>query len=416
MILKTIQKFLFVTLCSSMLFSCYVDELDDDTNDNEEKKELFSIATADDLYRFASRVNDGENELNAELTADIDISGNEWIPIGYKGSNRYLGVFQGNGHIITGLTITEKNKIYEYGNFYSAGLFGRIGSGGKVMNVKLKDVSILLPNYYSIGGIAGNSEGEITNCTVSGSIGALGDVGGIAGLTSKPISNCINNADVKSYSVESGGVGGIVGLTSSHVISCKNYGKIEGHIYVGGIIGTSGKNSILFNLENYGDVSSEETNRETLVGGIVGRAACKIYNCVNYGKISGYWNIGGIVGGVTEGTYIFLEFKDDEIVDAYIENCVNLGIVEGTKEAHAIIGHIYTTDLRDRIKLTASIENCFYDANINHDVIDENASAIDENTLSTLNRWVSQKTPVDKNEGFKIWRVDENGKLVITKN
>ena len=416
MTLKTIQNFLFVTLCSSVLFSCYVDELDDDTNGKEEKKELFSIATAADLYHFASRVNDGENELNAELTADIDISDNEWIPIGYKGSNRYLGVFQGNGHIITGLTITEQNKIYEYGNPYSAGLFSRIGSDGKVMNVELRNVTIQLPTYYEVGGIVGKSEGEITNCTVSGSIEALGDVGGIAGINMKPISNCINNADVKSYSANSGGTGGIVGMTSSHVISCKNYGKIEGRIYVGGIIGTSGKNSILFNLENYGDVSSEETDRDIFVGGIVARAACKIYNCVNYGKISGYWDIGGIVGGVTEGNYVFLEFEEDEIVDAYIENCVNLGIVEGTKEAHAIIGHIYTTDWRDRIKLTASIENCFYDANINHDVIDENASTIDENPLSTLNQWVSQKTPVDKNEGFKIWRVDEKGKFVITKN
>ena len=62
-----------------------------------------------------------------------------------------------------------------------AGLFGRIGSGGTVKNVVLKDVQIESDNQYDyVGGVAGYSRGNIENCSVSGSVSGS-DVGGVVG-------------------------------------------------------------------------------------------------------------------------------------------------------------------------------------------------------------------------------------------
>lgn len=73
---------------------------------------VVEIGTAAELVAFAARVNAGETTLDAKLTADIDMTGVSWTPIG-SDSTQYEGVFVGNGHTISCLSA---NSVFIYGN------------------------------------------------------------------------------------------------------------------------------------------------------------------------------------------------------------------------------------------------------------------------------------------------------------
>ena len=109
----------------------------------------YTVTSAEGLKNIAKLVNEQWNlGINITLTADIDLSVIDWTPIGIDYNHLYTGTFNGGGHTITGLTVTGSNEY--------TGLFGRIGSGGKVMNVKLEGVQIESDNETSVvGGVAG---------------------------------------------------------------------------------------------------------------------------------------------------------------------------------------------------------------------------------------------------------------------
>ena len=176
----------------------------DDGNGN------YTVTSAEGLKNIAKLVNEeGKTDINITLTDNIDLTGIDWTPIGIDYNHQYTGTFDGGGHTITGLTVTGSNEY--------TGLFGRIGFGGKVMNVKLEGVQIESDNETSaVGGVAGWSYGNIENCSVSGSVSgsgmngvAGGVVGGVVGYqTGGSITGCSSSATVNA-----GGVaGGVVGL------------------------------------------------------------------------------------------------------------------------------------------------------------------------------------------------------------
>ena len=73
-----------------------------------------------------------------KLTADIDMSGSDWEPmgghIGNKGTcnpeeaNVFSGTFDGQGHVISGLTINLSDSINQENKYGQVGLFSVIGS------------------------------------------------------------------------------------------------------------------------------------------------------------------------------------------------------------------------------------------------------------------------------------------------
>jgi len=121
----------------------------------------YTVTTAEGLKNIAELVNEEwKLDINITLTDDIDLKGIDWTPIGIDYNHQYTGTFDGGGKTITGLTVTGSDQY--------AGLFGYIGTGGKVMNVKLEGVQIESDNEMSnVGGVAGCSRGNIENCSVS---------------------------------------------------------------------------------------------------------------------------------------------------------------------------------------------------------------------------------------------------------
>lgn len=70
----------------------------------------YCIGNGDQLIEFAGIVNGGEPSANAILTADIDLNGKTYVPIGVDGDNRYRGTFNGQGYRIKNMSIVGSKK------------------------------------------------------------------------------------------------------------------------------------------------------------------------------------------------------------------------------------------------------------------------------------------------------------------
>lgn len=153
----------------------------------------YTVYTANGLKEWAEAVQT-DPTINCALTADIDLTGKEWTPVGNSGQT-YNGTFDGQGHTITGLNISSPSE--------EVALFHNIGGGGKVMNLQLKDVAY--NGSTAMGGIAHGNNGTITACSVTGTLTNNGAVGGIAAINYGTITACWFNGTITGGS----NVGGI---------------------------------------------------------------------------------------------------------------------------------------------------------------------------------------------------------------
>ncbi|WP_307757765.1 fimbrillin family protein [uncultured Mediterranea sp.] len=232
-----------------------------------EDGKTYNVTSAEGLKNIAELVNEEwKLGINITLTADIDLKGIDWTPIGKDNNKAYTGTFDGGGKTITGLTVTGSNKY--------AGLFGRIGSGGTVKNVVLEGVQITSDNSSGYaGGVAGNSfGGTIENCSVSGSVSGSFSVGGVVGYQfGGSITGCSSSASVKGTQR----AGGVAGTTNSGatLTACYATGDVTvendgtSYAWAGGIVGTNGGNSILA-CYAAGNVSGKGSGT-IYVGGVV---------------------------------------------------------------------------------------------------------------------------------------------------
>ena len=214
----------------------------------------YTVYNADGLLNVAELVNGGKTDINITLTADIDLTGKDWTPIGTDYDHSYTGTFDGGGHTITGLTFTRNDKY--------AGLFGWLNKAGTVKNVVMEGVQITSNQIYggSIGGVAGYSWGTIENCSVSGSVSGTVYVGGVVGAQiDGSITGCSSSATVKGM-VD---VGGVAGQTNSNatLTACYATGNViieidpVKNISGGGLVGMNGGNG-LFACYATGNVTS----------------------------------------------------------------------------------------------------------------------------------------------------------------
>lgn len=277
--------------------------LDKDKGYTDDGQGNYTVTSAEGLKNIAELVNNGDIDINITLDNDIDLSDINWTPIGDY-YNRYTGTFDGGNYTITGLTVTGSNEY--------AGLFGRIGSGGTVKNVVLKDVQIESDNQYGcVGGVAGNSDGNIENCSVSGSVSSRHTAGGVVGQQfGGSITLCGSSATVKG----TGEVGGVAGKTdnSATLTACYATGNVTFerastiNTFAGGVVGFNGTGSILTACYATGNVTGTGTGTGSCyVGGVTGdNASGTLTACYHAtGTVSGP---DGATGGVTGRNYTSL--------------------------------------------------------------------------------------------------------------
>ena len=199
----------------------------------------YTVTSAEGLKNIAKLVNEEwKLGINITLTADIDLKGIDWTPIGKDDNKAYTGTFDGNGKTITGLTVTGSDQY--------AGLFGYIGSGGTVKNVVLEGVQIESDNSSGYaGGVAGDSWGTIENCSVSGSVSGTTFAGGVVGSQrGGSITGCNSSATVKGV-IFAGGIAGetnsgasLTGCYATRDVTVENDGTNNSH--AGGVVGYNG--------------------------------------------------------------------------------------------------------------------------------------------------------------------------------
>ena len=223
------------------------------TQPSQDENGYYLIESAEHLKWFRDQVNASEHEqvdtngdgqinmdddtvvrLNAKLTADIDLGGESWTPIGEYNNGeepdevRFGGYFDGQGHVIKGLNVQPIDGRQSYGLFgYVAwGVVKNLGIVGGTVTSKADD------GQEYTGAISGMlSYGRIENCfstaTVSGT--AEGSIGGLTGGMRKisSVSNSYNAGTVINPAGMAGGITGYIGSDAS-VYNCYNMGKVTG--------------------------------------------------------------------------------------------------------------------------------------------------------------------------------------------
>lgn len=262
------------------------------------KEDPWRIENAEQLAYLAQQVNNGTDYKwnHFLLFSDLDLNGNEWMPIGTDG-NPFWGGFDGGGHTITGMTITGKEASY-------VGLFGECrnftAASSYIKSVTVKGANISGKSF--VGAIAGGGA-NISDCySIENTICAIRQVGGVCGSLTGNIFGCYNSSSVSGISI----AGGIMGTAS-----------YEGNV----------GNGVVQYCYNIGAVTVRE--QDSSVGGITGASANRynISNCLNCGKITGNGkNVGGIAGS-TDSNYM-----------NFIGNCYynsdlnNAGVGEGASD------------------------------------------------------------------------------------
>ncbi|MBN2021014.1 MAG: hypothetical protein JW749_12420 [Sedimentisphaerales bacterium] len=271
----------------------------------------YQIASADDLLALGADTNDYNKCFIQTNDIDLDpnLSGKKVFTtavIAPDTSNSspdfqgaaFNGVFDGTGHKISNLTVNTIGT----GNSY-LGLFGYV-SGGEIKNLGIENVSITNENEaVFIGGLAGQSNGAISNCYSTGNIsGDLScQIGGLVGNNGGSISNCYSTGNINGRN-STCQLGGLVGYSSGDIYDCNATGTVKGgdsSMELGGLAGyTDGKVSHCFSTG-----STINGNLSSYTGGLVGMAYGSINDCYASGNITGGDNsqqLGGLVG-YTEG-------------------------------------------------------------------------------------------------------------------
>jgi len=217
----------------------------------------YLIYTAEELNTVGGAVCDWDKHF--KLMADINLStldGKKGRPafniIAPGRGYAFTGVFDGNGHTISHLTIE------------GLGLFGRLGSGAEVKDLGVVDVNIT--GGEPVGGLVGWNDGSVTSCYSTGAVSGFVGVGGLVGQNDGVVTQCYSTGTV-SGPFKSEGVGGLVGQNDGVVTQCYSTGAVSGTWGVGGLVAiNSGQVTQCYST---GAVSGGGS-----VGGLVGEDCC----------------------------------------------------------------------------------------------------------------------------------------------
>ena len=251
----------------------------------EKDGDVYQIGSAADLKAFAQLVNNGENEANAVLTADIVADADQPMigDDGNRGTNPagtmpYKGSFDGQNHAITLNWTGDNARTADV-----SGLFRNLA--GNVSNLYIDGQIEVAASGIRTGVLAGRLEGAsvitnvVTNVTVKNAVG--GD-SACSGLVSRPSSgssqiiNCLVLGDIISETASN--AGGLVGWNPDNVITNISNSAVLGIMQVApssattptDLIGrcSSGNMPIKLNNVHY-LLRQENTNVERILGGAI---------------------------------------------------------------------------------------------------------------------------------------------------
>ena len=344
------------------------------------------------LVSTAAQMRLVRDDLDAhyKLVNNIDLSSSNWKPI-----DDFEGSFDGGGFTISGLKIYDTWEGERIGNtIYPSEEYGLFGSvTGDISNVNLSNVNIQVyvkraftgSVSVDVAAIAGTVNGNVTNCTASGTIrvdddkdmaqaavagivstqyggkvtnchssvsvtaaldltdSAASGAGIVAYFNGTEIKDCVNtgNINIGCYSrPEAGGIAGGAGYNAGNIVNCYNMGDVisereysgDSYAYGAGILPFSSYNNEIINCGNYGTIEVTGGKTGSCAGGLAGSYPGKIKNSFNSGSVTAY-SYGGFnaAGGISA-------------TNATVDSCFNSGTVfaggsnASSLEAGGIVG------------------------------------------------------------------------------
>jgi hypothetical protein len=237
-----------------------------------EPNDPYQIATAADLFTLGAEPNDyGRHFI---LVGDIDLDPNvdggrvferaviapDIDPCDAYAQHQgaaFAGVFDGNDHVITRLTIRGGGYL---------GLFGRVLAGAQVRDLGIVDVNVV-GSGGKVGALAAHNNGLVDRCYSTGAVTGKSSVGGLIGYNRAVVTSC--SADCSVAGADN--VGGLVGYNEwGRIAGCRAGGAVRGSMDVGGLVG------------------------DNLMGSLIA--------CRSAGAVWGDWEVGGLLGDNTGGT------------------------------------------------------------------------------------------------------------------
>lgn len=343
---------------------------------------VYQIGTAEELAWLAAEINNSSNNsqsYSAVLTADIDLGYRPWTPIGcyvdWQSNHPYRGVFDGQGHTVSGLYVTALSNGY-------AGLFGYTSGSTTIKNltvegeIRLEDVSTTAKH---IGGIVGEANAKLERCVSRVRISAAGfgtrdtcAVGGIAGKLSGAMTDCRFEGSIditckRGGAYISGGVGGLAGNAAGGALTrCVNTGAVtvDKGTGVGGIAGITSREVTFTQCANTGHISNDTTavlssgeKPKGGTGGILGvgkSGNVSISLCYNTGTVSGTTIVGGVLGGEAGDYGTSISSGNPSLT---VENCYNAGLLDvgsRTNRIGSLVGFPIAGQYRDGLYVLGS--------------------------------------------------------------
>ena len=261
------------------------------------------IASEADFAEFVKSCVLDSNTRGKKYALECDIE----LPSDFKPIPTFCGTFEGNGHTVSGLNITESGS--------DTGLFRYIEKEGIVKNLNVHGRTAPSGSASECGGIAGVNRGRILSCSFSGMVSGKERCGGIAGVNEKNalIAGCKTTGLVQARHY----TGGIAGENSGIIVNCENESSVNVMAF---------DDSMDLDNINIEDIYSTENATEiTDEGGIVGYSSGNVQNCINRGNV-GYIHVGYNVGGIAGRQ------------EGYISGCENYGVINGRKDTGGIVG------------------------------------------------------------------------------
>ena len=323
------------------------------------------------------------------LTADISLRGVDFEPIA-----SFSGTFNGGGHTISGLTLTD--------SLSPAGLFLTLERGAFVHALKVEGQVAPGGTKEFVGGIAGRSYGTIEECSFFGVVKGESAVGGIVGRNEAGglVANCTVSGSVSANRY----TGGIAGYNLGTLRACINSASVN----TANVDPTLSLDDLsidpassLTDLVSVGAVESRNATSDT--GGIAGYSSGSLLSCINRGAV-GYPHFGYNVGGGAGRSDGFMDF------------CSNYGMIYGRKDVGGIVGQMEPylhLSLRDDLiaklraeldKLNALVSSTLDDVDSTNDHISsrlDSVSAYTNAAVDDADSLAGQTTDfIDKNIGM----------------
>ncbi|HCO92684.1 MAG TPA: hypothetical protein DIU00_01830 [Phycisphaerales bacterium] len=274
-----------------------------------EPNDPYQIATAQDLMLLGETLDDYDKHFI--LIADIDMDPNlpgrrvfdkaviapdmndVYRNRSFNGTP-FTGVFDGNNHNISNLTIDGVDYL---------GLFGKLASGTEVKDLAVVDLNITcltsMGYVHNVGGLVGYNSGTVTCCYSSGSV------------TSE-----------RSTGYVSREFGGLVGRSNGNVTRCHSSVVVSGESYVGGLVGSNFSPGSVTQSYSAGSVRGSYGK----IGGLIGYSSGHVTHCYSTAEVSGFSFVGGLVG------YNFF---------GAVNYCYSIGMVRGNRLVGGLVGSNY---------------------------------------------------------------------------